>query len=72
MATQILGSTEQYSTPTKGVSVVKRSARMRFKLKLKKSRQYNVTSRSLFVISVEHLIGEFISVCANISVAFGL
>lgn len=31
---------------------------MRFKLKLKKSRQYNVTSRSLFVISVEHLIGE--------------
>lgn len=31
---------------------------MRFKLKLKKSRQYNVTSRNLFVAGVEHLIGE--------------
>lgn len=31
---------------------------MRFKIKLKKSRQYNVTSRNLFVAGVEHLIGE--------------
>lgn len=31
---------------------------MPFKIKLKKSRHYNVTSKSLFVISVHHLLGN--------------
>lgn len=31
---------------------------MPFKLKLKKSRHYNVTSKSLFVIPVHHLLGK--------------
>lgn len=38
---------------------------MPFKIKLKKSRHYNVTSKSLFVISVHHLLGKHVSFVGN-------
>lgn len=61
------------STPHK--SVLQRTNtkhKMPFKLKLKKSRQYNVTSKSLFVISVHHLLGKFSRSTAAASVSLSL